>query len=149
MSTPPPSPGPAQDDGPNPYDRLLDVLVRVLGAVVAIWGGFLLGTYATFMTPYRIGTALVPVSLLLAVGGNLALIWFAYVTTRNKFLALLPGLVWVVLSFVAANRTTEGDLVLFQSNWVGTVYLFAGSVTIAVAAYRLIVPKSPPIMPRR
>jgi hypothetical protein len=152
MTTPPPPGAPQPRGVPRPYrpnDKVLDILLRVVGAVVAVWGGALLGTYATFMTAYRIGTVLVPVSLVLAVVGNLALIWFAYATTGNKWLALLPGLVWAGLSFVGATRTREGDLVLYQSNWVGTVYLFAGSVTIAVAAYRLIVPKPPPVLPRK
>jgi hypothetical protein len=149
MTAPPPGVPPPRG-APRPYrpdDKVLDVLLRIAGAVVAVWGGVLLGTYATFLTAYRIGTVLVPVSLVLAVAGNLALIWFAYLTTGNKWLALLPGLVWAALSFVGATRTSEGDLVLYQSNWVGTVYLFAGSITVAVAAYRLIVPKPPPITP--
>ena len=149
QGTPPPhSTPPAPSPEPRRDDLLADVLVRVGGAVVAIWGGILLGLYATFMTPFRIGTALVPISIALAVVGNAGLVWFAYLTTRNKFVALLPGLVWAVLSFMGSARTTEGDLVLYQSNWVGTVYLFAGSITVGVAAYRIIVPKPPPIMPR-
>jgi hypothetical protein len=144
MTAPHRTPSPATP--PPPPERSsggLDILVRAGGAVVAVCGGILLAFYATFMTPYRIGTVFVPVSLVLVIVGNAALIWFAYYTTRNKFLALLPGLVWLALAFLGADRTTEGDLVLYQKNWVGTVYLFAGAGTIAVAAYRIIVPKPP------
>ncbi len=127
---------------------VLELLVRIAGTIVAVAGGALLGVYATLMTPYRVGGTLVPISLLLAVGGNAALIWFGYFTTRNKFLALLPGLVWAGFAFLGVDRTREGDVVLYQQNWVGTVYLFVGAITISVAAYRLIVPKQPPLLPR-
>ena len=144
MTAPPPQPAPG----------LPDALVRVAGAVVAIWGGVLLAFTGAFLTPFRIGTVLVPVAIVLAVAGNAVLIWFAYDVTGNKFLGLLPGLVWLAWSFVFADRTKEGDLVLVQGNWVATVYLFAGSATIAVAAYRMLVPRrhQPPpstVLPRR
>jgi hypothetical protein len=121
--------------------KALEIALRTAGALVAVWGGALLGIYATFMTPFRIGTVLIPVALVLAIGGNAVLIWFGFFTTRNKFLALLPGLAWAAFAFLGAGRTNEGDILLTSNNWVATTYLFAGSITIAVAAYRLIVPK--------
>lgn len=114
--------------------------LQIGGAIVGAWGGVLLALYGAFLTPLRVGGVLVPISLLLAVGGNFALIWFTYLTTRHKFLALLPGLIWVALSFAASSRTTEGDLVLVDSNWVSMVYLLVGSVTIGIVAYRMILP---------
>jgi hypothetical protein len=116
------------------------VVARVAGAVVAVWGAVVLSAYGAFLTPFRLGEVLVPVAVVLAVGGNALLIQFAHGVTGNKILALLPGLVWVALSFLGVERTTEGDLVLYQSNWVATVYLFAGAGTVAVFAYRLLVP---------
>lgn len=116
-----------------------DLVLRIAGAVVGVWAGVLLAFYGAFLTPLRINGVLTPVSLILAVGGNIALIWFTYLATRHKFVALLPSLIWVVLSFAASSRTTEGDLVLVDSNWVSMVYLLAGSVTIGVVAYRMIL----------
>ena len=52
----------------------------------------------------------------------------------------LPVL-WLVLSLVLSGRTSEGDLVLISTNWVATVYLLVGSVTIGVLAFRMIVPR--------
>ena len=127
----------------------MTVALKVCGAVVGIWGGVVLAVYTMFLTPFRLGAVLVPLSIVLAIGGNAALIWFTYTVTGNKFVGLLPGLVWVVLTFLAADRTTEGDLVLYQQNWVATVYLFAGSATVGVAGYRLIVPKPPTLGQRR
>lgn len=115
------------------------MLTRGAGAVVAVWGAVVVSVYGAFLTPFRIGQVLVPVAVVLAVVGNAVLIWFAHDVTGNKFLGLLPGVVWVALSFLGADRTTEGDLVLYQSNWVATVYLFAGAATVAVCAYRILV----------
>jgi hypothetical protein len=115
-------------------------VARGAGAIVAVWGAVVLSAYGAFLTPFRLGHVLVPVAVVLAVGGNALLIRFAHGVTGNKMLALLPGLVWAALTFLGAGRTTEGDLVLYQSNWVAIVYLFAGMGTVAVFAYRLLVP---------
>jgi hypothetical protein len=119
----------------------LDTVLRGVGAAAATWGGFVLAAYGGYMTPFRLGATLVPVSVLLAVGGNAVLIWFAYRVTGHRFLGLLPGLVWVVLSFLASGRTTEGDFILIESNWVSTAYLLSGSATVGIAAYRMLVPR--------
>jgi hypothetical protein len=118
----------------------VDLVLRGVGAAVAAWGGFVLAAFGAFISAFRIGTALVPLALPLALVGNALLIWFAYRVTGNKFLGLLPGLIWIVVSFVWSSRTTEGDLVLYQSNWVATVYLLVGSATVGICGYRLIVP---------
>jgi hypothetical protein len=133
VDAPPPAP---ERDGP----AWLDPAVRWAGAAVAVWGGAVLGAFGAFATAYRVGTVLVPVALLFAVFGNAVLIRFAHRVTGRRFLALLPGLVWITLSFVASSRTTEGDLVLYQSNWVATVYLLAGSATVGLMAYRMLIP---------
>jgi len=120
-----------------------EVLLRVAGSVVACWAAVVLALFGAFMTPFRIGSVLAPISLVLAIGGNAGIIWFAYRVTRHKLLALLPGLVWTVLTLIGSGKTSEGDLILYQSNWVATVYLYAGCATVGVAGYRLIVPKPP------
>ena len=118
----------------------VDTVLRGVGAAVAAWGGFVLAVFGAFISAFRIGTVLVPLALPLALVGNALLVWFAYRVTENKFLALLPGLIWIVVSFVWSSRTTEGDLVLYESNWVATAYLLVGSATVGICAYRLIVP---------
>jgi hypothetical protein len=137
---------PATPASPSPLWRWVDIALRVLGAAAAAWGGLMLAAYGAFITPFRIGATLVPVALPLAIVGNLALIWFAYRVTGNKFLGLLPGLIWIALSFVWSSRSTEGDLVLFDSNWVATAYLLTGAATIGVCAYRMIVPPRRPYL---
>lgn len=117
----------------------MDLAVRAVGALVAVWGAVLLGLVGAFLTPLRLGNTLVPVSILLAIVGNAALIWFAYRVTESKLLGLLPGVVWLAVTVLGVERTTEGDLVL--TNWVATVYLYAGAITVGVAAYRMILPR--------
>jgi hypothetical protein len=109
----------------------VDTLVRVAGAAVAVWGGLVLAVAGAFLTPFRIGTVLVPVSVVLVVLGNVALVRFTYAVTGSRLLALLPGVAWFGVSLLWAARTTEGDLVLYQTNWVATVYLLAGCLAVA------------------
>jgi hypothetical protein len=140
--TPSPAPVPTPPVTPVEADvtpAWQEWVIRSGGLAVGLVGGALLAVFGAFLTPFRIGGVLVPISLLLAVGGNLLLIWFTYVATQHKGLALGPSLVWVVLTFVASGRTKEGDYVLVQNNWVSVVYLLAGCVTIGGAAYRLIL----------
>jgi ABC-type antimicrobial peptide transport system permease subunit len=123
--------------------RTVAVVVEVTGVVIACWAGAVLSVLGAFLTPVRVGTILVPVAVILAVVGNAMLVRFVRQVTDRTLPALLPGAVWLTLSFVASARTTEGDLVLYQSNWVATVYLLAGAITIGVAGYRMIAPERP------
>jgi hypothetical protein len=133
----------------SPAERgWLDLFLRIAGAVVALWGAVLLAIAGAFLTPFRVGTVLVPVSVLLAVAGNAVLVWFARRTTGHKFLTVAPGLVWLGVTFLALDRTDEGDLVLYQQNWVSMVYLLAGAATVAYLGYRALVPEAPTFGPR-
>jgi hypothetical protein len=118
----------------------VETLLKIAGLVVACWGAILLAAVGAFLTPYRIGSVLVPISVVLVVAGIVAVTRFAFAVTEHAWLSLTPGLLWLVLSFSWSARTTEGDLVLVQQDWVATVYLLVGSVTIGVVAYRMIVP---------
>jgi hypothetical protein len=127
----------------------LSPVITVVGLLVAYWGAVLLAAVCAFLTPFRIGTVLVPVSVVLVIAGIVALTRFAYAVTEHAWLSLTPGLVWLAISFAWSSRTTEGDLVLISQNWVATVYLLVGSVTIGVVGYRLINPRRPPVGSRR
>lgn len=124
-----------------------ELALRAGGTVVAVWAAVLLALVGAFLTPARLGGVLVPVSVLLAIVGNIAVMRFAYVTTRRRLLAVLPGVVWIVVAFVASTGTAEGDIVLSSANWVGPAYLLAGSATVAICAYRLL-PTPRPLTPR-
>jgi len=122
---------------------VIEMALRVGGTIVAMWGSVLLALIGAFLTPVRVGGVLVPVSVLIAIVANVGLMRFAYVTTRHRGLAVLPGVVWIVLAFMATSGTSEGDIVLTSNNWVGPVYLLTGSATVAVCAYRLLPRQAP------
>ena len=136
------------DQANQATQRWADQLLRFGGAVVSLWGAVVLAVAGAFLTPFRVGTVLVPVSVLLAVAGNVVLAWFARHTTRQRFLTVAPGLVWLGVTFVALDRTAEGDLVLYQQNWVSMVYLLTGAATVAYLGYRALVPPAPTFGPR-
>jgi hypothetical protein len=120
--------------------RVREIALVVAGVVVSVWAAVLLAVAGAFLTPLRIGTVLAPLSVVLGIGGNLVIMWFARRVTLNKYLAVLPGLVWLALTIVASGSTTERDLVLYQGNWVAIVYLYSGCATVGLVAYRLLVP---------
>lgn len=138
MSTSPSplGPGPAVPPPPPPTPLWL----RLAGLAVACLGALVVAVVGAFLTPFRIGSILVPVSLLIAVGGLTAVTRFAYALTEKVGLSLLPGALWLVVSLVLSAPTTEGDLILVQ-NWVAVTYILVGSVTVGVLAYRMIVPR--------
>jgi hypothetical protein len=111
------------------------------GLLVGCGGAVLLAIVGAFLTPFRIGGVLVPVSLPLVVAGLVGLLWFTRTTTDHVGLSLLPGVVWLLLSLVMSSTTAEGDVVLAQNNWVAIVYLLLGAVTIGVMAYRMVLPR--------
>jgi hypothetical protein len=116
-----------------------ELATRIGGTLVGMVGALFTALIEIFLTPLRVGTALVPVSLLLVVICNYLIAWFTFRTTTHIGLATLPGVVWLVVTFLAARKTTEGDLLLTGDNWVATVLLIGGLIVYAAALYRLIL----------
>lgn len=141
------APVPAGDvDARSGWRSGADLALRIVGGLTAAWGAVVLAALGVFFTPLYAGSVRVPLSLLLAVLGNAAAIWFAWRTTGHRGAALAPGVLWLlVVAFFGLGRT-EGDLGLVQQNWVALLYLLAGAVTVGVAAFRLVI--SPGGMPR-
>jgi hypothetical protein len=136
---------PSNEAAPPPVPkRSSETWLKIGGTVVAAWGAALLAVVCAFLTPYRIGGVLVPVSVVLVVAGLVTLIRFAHEVTGNNWLSLVPGAVWLLLSLAMSARTSEGDLVLIEQNWLASVYMLAGSVTVGVTAYRLFAPRRRP-----
>ncbi|WP_426510139.1 hypothetical protein ACPPVO_05280 [Dactylosporangium sp. McL0621] len=102
-------------------------MATLLGAALAI--------IEALYSPLRIGGWRVPVSLVMALVTNPLLGWFAYTTTRRRLAALLPAAAWCVVWVLAAGRTSEGDLIITEDNWVGLLTLFAGPLAFAIGIY--------------
>jgi hypothetical protein len=122
--------------------------VRIAGAVVAMAGGLVTALIEVFLTPLRVGTVRLPVSPVLAIVGNVALVWFTYRATGKRAALVLPALVWIAVMLLASGRTNEGDLLITGNNWVGLVTILIGTAAFAIAAYLLLVPRRP-APPRR
>jgi hypothetical protein len=132
---------PTVDPTPAPTaPAWIDPALRVVGGVIAVWGAFLLAALGEFLTPFRIGSTLIPISLAIAIGGPALVMWFGYETTGHKLGVILPGLVWVAAIIPAIDKTAEGDFVLTQQ-WVAIVYLLVSPFAAAVAGYRLLAPR--------
>ncbi|MGC4755327.1 hypothetical protein [Micromonospora trifolii] len=130
--------------GPPP--RLLDLGVRLFGAIVVVLAGVLTGVLELLLATVRVGGQLVGVSVLLAIGANIVLSWFAYETVGRRWAVALPAVPWFALMAVAAIRTNEGDLLLAGDNWVGLAMIVAGAMTFAVMGFRQILAPQPPML---
>jgi Family of unknown function (DUF6113) len=106
-------------------------LVLLLTVLTTVWGAFLV--------PLRVGTVPVPVSVVVAVVGNLAL-GIAGARVVGRWVgAVLPGLLWLALALVLGSKRSEGDLVV-PAGAVGLAYLVLGAVA-ATAAVVLAQPR--------
>ena len=122
---------PAPRPTPSPPTRA----ERIAGLVVATGLGGVTAVYEAFLTPLSWHGVRLPAALVLAVGGNAALVWFVRETSGRLVGVLLPAAAWVVMMFLAAGQTTERDLILTSNNWVGLATMFTGALAFAVTVY--------------
>ena len=116
----------------------------VLAVLIAAW----LALVEIFWLPMRIGGVLVPVSLLVAVVGNLLLVDQAHRLSGSRAVAVLPAATWLVVAIGGMVRRPEGDLLLTGGGDTGVVnllFLLVGVTAAAVAVGRALA--GPP--PRR
>ena len=128
----------------------LQVLDRVGWAVVALLVGGWLALAEVFWLPLRIGGVLVPISILVAVVGNLVLPSLLMRASGSRLVAVLPAAVWLVVAVTAMSRRPEGDVVLLGTGALGTlnlVFLLLGVLAAAVAVGRTLGARQP-VTPR-
>ncbi|MEU1641734.1 hypothetical protein ABZ422_13215 [Micromonospora zamorensis] len=130
QDTPPPA---------GPPSRLLDLGLRLVGAIVVVIAAVVTGVLELLLATVRVGGQLIGVSAVLAVGANIVLSWFAYEAVGRRWAVALPAVPWFALMAVGAIRTTEGDLLLSGDNWVGLAMIVAGAMTFAVMGFRQIL----------
>jgi len=104
-------------------------LVLVLSALLALWGSFLV--------PFRVAGALVPVSWAVALVGNVAL-GRAAGRLAGSGGVLAPAALWLLIAFTLASRRTEGDVVV-PGTVVGLGFLLLGAVGSALAYGRAVL----------
>ena len=108
---------------------------RVAGLLFTV----LTAVYEVFYSALYWGGYRVPASIVAAVVVNLALIWFTVAVTGRRLAVVPVAVLWVAVMVVASSRRSEGDLLLTDNNWVGIVMMLVGSLTYAVAGYRLVL----------
>ena len=130
------------DDAARPWTRLergwAYAVVLALTVLLALWGAFLV--------PFRVGGTLVPVSLVIAVVGNV-LVGRAATRLAGSAGALATGVLWIGLTLVLSSRRAEGDVVV-PGSLVGMGFLVAGALASAVA-YGAAVLRPAPDLARR
>ncbi|GAA0959822.1 hypothetical protein [Virgisporangium aurantiacum] len=130
---------PVEPPVPAPWRRPVDLTMRIVGFVVALALTVLTAAFEAYLTPLYWGEDRLPVSVVAAVVVNLGLIWFTVEVTGRRLSVAAIAIVWVAIMVLASTRTGEGDLVLTDNNWVGIATMLAGSLTYAVAGYRLVL----------
>lgn len=125
-----------------PHAKVIDATLRVVGGLIAVVAAVLTGIFELQLSTLRIANQLIGISVPITVVANVALAWFARRAVGSAWAVVLPAGAWLALMMAAATRTREGDLLLAGNNWVGPVMIFAGSVTFAVVAVRMILQPS-------
>jgi hypothetical protein len=114
---------------------------------VAAW----LALVEVFWLPLRVGGVLVPVSVVVAVVGNLLLPAAALRWSGSRLVGVLPALTWLVVAVGAMVRRPEGDLVMTGGGATGVVnlvFLMVGVLAAAFSVGRVLAgPRRPPARP--
>jgi hypothetical protein len=111
-------------------DRILTVAavaaLTLASAVLAVIGAF----YSLYK-PHIVHVP-VPVGVLIAVVGNLAIGLLGAFALRTRSVPAITGFVWLVVAFVLSSRRPEGDLIVTGSG-LGVAFLFLGAIAASVA----------------
>jgi hypothetical protein len=119
--------------------------VRVVGGVLVAAAALESAVLEVFYVPLRVGTTVLPVSVLAAVLLNVALPALMYAATANRLATAVPAVLWLVVVVGLSIGRPEGDVVL-PGDWIGLALLFGGALA---AAYGLARALPPPANVRR
>lgn len=104
-----------------------------LELVLVVLAALLLAVVECFLVPLRIGSVPMPVSVPLALAGNVVLARLAARVSGRPVAAILPPLLWLGIVLVLAGKRAEGDLVV-PGTVTGLVFLLGGTVAGAYGA---------------
>jgi hypothetical protein len=116
------------------------------------WAGLLLVVLAAalsalieaFLVPLYAGTVVVPVAVVLALAGNLALPRLARALVPRTAATVAPVLAWLAVMFVFLAGRPEGD-VAFPGSPAGAEWVFYGTLFGGVlAGIAAVVTSTPP-----
>jgi hypothetical protein len=109
----------------------LDLVLKVLAGIVAFGLGAATALYEALFAALYWHHDRLPLSPVLALIVNPGLAIFAYWGTGRLLGILAPAVPWLIVMVLAATSTSEGDLLLTNTNWVGIGTLFIGSIAFA------------------
>jgi hypothetical protein len=121
--------------------RRLPAGLVLAGLLIYAVAGVLSATIEILLVPLRDGTTLIPIAVLLAVAGNIALPRLSRTLTGTVVGALPPVIAWIVTLVILMSTRPEGDVLLpggGSVQWVsyGVMLggLFTGLITVALVA---------------
>jgi hypothetical protein len=117
--------------------------LQAAGVAVGLLLGFVTAIWEAFASPLYAGGVPLPVSPVLAVASNLALVWFTRRVTGRTGLALLPGVVWFGTMLVAASKTDAGSLLIPGNDYMGLAAILLGSAAWGVGGYWAMLRQRP------
>lgn len=124
---------------------------RLGWALTAVVAGTWLALVEVFWLPLRVGGVLVPLSIVVAVVGNLLLPAAALRWSGSRLVAVLPAVAWLVVAIGAMVRRPEGDLVMTGGGATGVVnlaFLMLGVLAAAFSVGRVLAgPRRAPVSP--
>ena len=99
-------------------------VVLVLAVLFAVWGSFLV--------PLRLGGVPVPLCVVLAVVGNAGLGLAGTRIVGSRLGGLVPGLVWLFITFTFGSQSPGGDTVI-RASVMGYAFLVFGIIAATAA----------------
>ncbi|MDQ6650855.1 MAG: DUF6113 family protein [Actinomycetota bacterium] len=120
---------------------------RLAGATLAGWYvvlaalGALAGLVGAFLIPLHVGRTVAPVSIVIAVVGNVALALLGARATGSRAGAAVPWVSWLFVAIVLSSAGRGGDIVV-TGDVVGYGYLLGGALGGGLALV-LVRPKPP------
>jgi hypothetical protein len=119
---------------------VLPLWVRVAGGVLVGIGAVEAAVFEVLYAPLRVGTVLLPVSVLAALVLNWWLPKLMLAATGAPYSPIVPAALWVVVVLGLSLGRPEGDVVL-PGNWVGLLLLFGGAGAAAWGVARTLPPR--------
>ncbi|MBN1173969.1 MAG: hypothetical protein JXA67_17480 [Micromonosporaceae bacterium] len=120
-------------------EEALEAGLRAAGLLTAIGLAVVSAMYEAGWCAWYLFETRLPISLVLALVGNPAIVWFASSTTGWRAAGIFPAIAWCCVWFPASVQTSEGDLIVASGNWVGVATTLLGPLAFAVPIYRRIV----------
>ncbi|MGX7678209.1 DUF6113 family protein [Jatrophihabitans sp. DSM 45814] len=90
----------------------LPTSLKALGLVLYAIAGAMSAVFEILLIPFRIGSVLVPIALVLAIASNIALPRLARNLTESPVGSIVPVITWILVNVMLTSTRPEGDYFL-------------------------------------